>query len=274
MPAHFASTGNPAIGPVFNDTFSGLQTLLLFSVPDERIGVLDSTQNNRLWGTDINLRRQVAAIFWGDRLDFLIGIRQLQFGEGLDLSGTHTAVPGFVDPVAQVVTYHDHFGVQNDFLGGQIGFASHADVGDAFTVDLTLKLALGDMREVVKNSGSTTLVDPAGAPGTIVTRPGGVLVQPTNIGRSVNGDFGVIPEITLNVGWRIAPGVTATVGYNFLYINSLFRVAGQVDNVDARQIVGSAGFAANPAATSPAFQSQGSTTFWVQGLNAGLEFTW
>ncbi len=268
-----ASSGDPVIGPVFNDTFTGLHTILEFAIPTARTAQLDAEQSNRLWGADLNLRRQIPAIFFADRLDFLVGFRYLQFNEGLDVNGMHTADPGFVDPVARVVSYFDQFGVHNDFYGVQIGLASHSDIGP-FTLDLIGKFALGGMQDGVTINGSTTLVDPAGAIGTTVTRPGGVLTQPTNIGHTNHYDFEFVPEITLNFGWHITPRLQATVGYNFLYMNNVYRVGSQIEGVDGRQVFGSTLFVPNalPAPTQPTQPAGASSTFWVQGLTVGLEY--
>ncbi len=271
---HASSNGDPVIGPVFDDPFTNRQTILLYAIPGGRTAELNAQTSNRLWGAEFNLRRQLPAIYFADRLDLLVGFRHLQFSEGLELSGTHTALPGFAEPVANVTRYTDRFGVHNDFNGAQIGLASHADVGP-FTVDVIGKLALGGMQERVNINGSTTLVDPLGAPGTTVTRGGGVLSQPTNLGRFANHNFTLVPEITANLGWRLTPRLTATVGYNFLYVSRLFRAAEQIDGVDGRQIFGSTLFIPNaqPAPIQPLPQG-GTSTFWAQGLNLGLEFSY
>ena len=268
-----SSNGDPVIGPVFEDPISGRQTIILYAIPNGRAAELDAQSNNRLWGAEINLRRQLPAIFFADRLDLLVGYRHLQFSEGLELDGTHSALPGFQDPVAGTTSYTDRFGVHNDFDGAQIGLASHADFGP-FTVDVIGKLALGGMQEHLNIDGLTTLIDPVGAPGTTITRVGGVLTQPTSIGRFTHSNFSIVPEVTANLGWRITPRLKATVGYNFLFVDKLFRVQDQIGGVDGRQVFGSTLFTPNaqPAPTLP--QPQGSTTsFWAQGINLGLEFS-
>jgi hypothetical protein len=271
-----SSGGDPVIGPVFQDPFAHRETIITYSVPNARSAFLSESIGNSLWGVEANVLYQLPALLFADRLDLMVGFRHLQFGESLDVSGIHTAQPGFADPVAAITSYSDHFGVFDKFYGAQVGLHSHADIG-MFTVDVTGKLAMGGMQEVVKINGTTTLVDPAGAIGTTVTHLGGVLAQPTNIGRFNHGDFAVIPELIVQAGWRITSHVQLTVGYNFLYINNLFRVNSQIDGVDGRQVFGSTGFVANPqpVPTRPAPPgAETGQTFWAQGLNAGVEFSY
>src|SRR5262249_48024005 len=98
---HADSPGDPVIGPVFDDVSTGRQTILRFALPNVSSATLDSEVANRLWGAEINLRRNIPAFLFADRLDLLFGLRHLQYSEGLALSGSYTDVPGFIDPVAQ-----------------------------------------------------------------------------------------------------------------------------------------------------------------------------
>ena len=265
------SDGSTVIGPVFDDPVSGRKTILLFSIPGQRAAQLDAVNRDAMWGAEANLRRQVPAIFFADRLDLLVGIRYLQFSDGLDLHGVSIVPPDVNAPRLQTISYTDQFGVHNQFYGGQIGLASHSDIGP-LTLDVTGKVALGGIHEMAHIVGSTTIFDATPPPTTTVTG-GGVLTEPTNLGRFHHGDFAVIPEITANLGWRITPWLEATVGYNFLYINNLYRAGSQIETVDGRQVFSSAAFVPNSQAVNPQPPGESHSVFWVQGLNAGLSFS-
>jgi hypothetical protein len=84
--------------------------------------------------------------------------------------------------------------------------------------------------------------------------------------------FAVVPEVGLNVGYRITERVSVLVGYTFFYTNSVACPAQQIDrNINPTQ---SASFGGTPSTVlegpaHPSFKFNGSD-FWVQGLNVGL----
>jgi hypothetical protein len=84
--------------------------------------------------------------------------------------------------------------------------------------------------------------------------------------------FAVVPEVGLNIGYRITEGVSVFAGYTFLYTNSVVRPAQQIDrNINPTQ---SASFEGSPPTplvgpAQPSFKFHDSD-FWAQGLNVGL----
>ena len=154
------SNGSDVIGPTFMDPVAGEQVILDFGIPTARTGAVASEMDNHLWGLETNVRYQIPAIFFADRLDLIGGLRYVQFNENFNLAGGHVAINGFDDPVASAVYYQDNFGVRNNFYGPQIGLASHSDIGKCFTLDVIGKLALGVTDEIATIDGATTLVNP------------------------------------------------------------------------------------------------------------------
>src|SRR5262249_22670192 len=146
--------------------------------------------DNRLWGAEFNVRKQVGAVFFADHLDLLVGFRHLQFGEGIDVVTDSTPLPGNAGSAALHVEVA--LGVENQFYGVQVRLASHTQVG-RWSFDAVGKLALGDMHEANRIAGSTTLT----APGLNVATATGVLAEPTNVGRPTRERFAVVPELTL-----------------------------------------------------------------------------
>jgi hypothetical protein len=217
----------------------------------------------------------VPALFFADRLDLLVGFRQLKFDENLSLSGSYTDLPTVVDPVAQAARYIEGFDVHNQFYGAQVGFASHTECC-GFTCDVTGKVALGGIHHTVVINGETELIDARGrgAPGQNLFAAGGILTQPTNIGRFNHGDFSCVPELTLNFGYRLTQAMTVFAGYNFLFATNMARAGNQIDGVDGRQIFLSPGYNPNTSFTHPVALGEANSTFWVQGLNFGVLFTY
>ena len=73
----------------------------------------------------------------------------------------------------------DEFTVRNLFVGGQVGLDSEFRLGRYF-MDVTTKLAFGDMNEQLNITGVTN----TSIGGTTSTTPGGWLALNTNIGKS------------------------------------------------------------------------------------------
>src|SRR5262249_15474021 len=131
-------------------------------------------------------------------------------------------------------------------------------------LELVGKVALGVTHEVVDISGAT-LVTPAGGVTSAVS--GGLLAQPTNIGRFSRGNFAVIPEAGINVGYQLTPRVRLLAGYTFLFWSNVVRPGDQVDRVvNATQLTG--GLLTGPARPGVLFRT---SDFWAQGLNLGIE---
>jgi hypothetical protein len=260
--AHYASSGDPVIGPVYNDLTR--ETIILFADPaSQRSSTMNVDANNRLWGAELNARRRVCSIV-SDRLDAFVGFRYLSFDESVNVSGTTTTPPnsGGFD-----FSYFDSWGVHNQFYGGQVGLQGDFAWGRWFT-NLKAKLALGDMRETARLDGSTTVV-PGNQPA--FTLPGGVLVQPSNLGSYSKDRFAVVSEITLNTGLQVTDHLRVFIGYDFLYVDHLARAAHQTDGVDSSQIVVLNPLNRNANATRPQF-AFGDGRFWSNGLNLGMEF--
>ncbi len=108
--------------------------------------------------------------------------------------------------------------------------------------------------------------------GPTVTYPGGYFALPTNIGSYSHTAFAVVPEVALNVGYRITPAVSLFAGYSFIYASSVVRPGNQISrNINWTQ---STSYTEDPNAklkgpALPTFQSNDSS-FWAQGFNVGL----
>ena len=98
---------------------------------------------------------------------------------------------------------------------------------------------------------------------------GGLLALPgANQGSFRQAKFGVLPDAGVTLGVYVTPNVRLGVGYNLMYLNSVVRPAGQIDQVlDVTRIpnfpVGNV-----PAASSvrPSGFPLKTTDFYVQGI--------
>ena len=105
---------------------------------------------------------------------------------------------------------------------------------------------------------------------------GGLLATGPNLGHFSRDRFAVVPEFTLNLGYRLTPNLKVYTGYNFLYWSSVLRPGDQIDRVVDLTFVPN-----NPMSPPPVFSGQvrpqallKATDFWAQGVQFGLEWRW
>lgn len=239
------STGTPVLARPFIDGLTGLPAQRVIAAPGSP-GIVDIGMLSRLWGLEGNVRCEICRWLCG-HLDVLGGIRYLDFEENLTvLSGTNTrrGTANFA---------YDDFGARNRFIGSQVGLECELIYRKWF-LDSWAKLAVGDNSEVVTIQGNRLIG------GRVL--PGGLLAQPSNIGRHRRDQFGFVPEVSVSAGYRVQEHLRATVGYNFLFLGNVARPG---DQIDTRVNTTGAG----PAVPNFSF-NQGE--FWIHGLTAGFEF--
>ena len=106
----------------------------------------------------------------------------------------------------------------------------------------------------------------------VVSYAGGYFAQPTNVGSHTRNVAAVVPEASLNVGYRLTSWLSIIAGYTFLYASNVARPGEQVDRtVNPTQSPSFGGPADKPLAgeARPRVRFEGSD-FWAHGLSAGL----
>ncbi|HJZ54825.1 MAG TPA: BBP7 family outer membrane beta-barrel protein, partial [Gemmataceae bacterium] len=228
------------------------QIPLYVGFPGQTIGTVSASTHSNFIGGDLNLRRGLGA----DRpvrFDLLGGYRFLHLGDNelTSFDVVSATVPAALSPR---LVGEDSIRTRNQFHGGQLGFAAYGRHGP-FSLELQTTVALGvsvteldDNRFRVFGGGAAGL--PAGlvgfGPAAVVG--GGAVPFAVNQGGQVNF-FAVVPEVGVKLGWHPWEHVSVTCGYDFLYWSRVRR---------AQDLAGS--------------PPGGSTDFWVQGINVGLDF--
>lgn len=204
-------------------------------------GVLASA-DSFLWGADANLVVNTLS-----PVDLIGGVRYLDLKEDLNITN-ETNVNGTING------NFDHFYARNEFYGGQIGLRACYRWG-LFTFTVDGLLGLGDNHEsvLVAGLGSTAT---AGGPTTITQ--GGLFANASNIGTYNRDEFCVLVQTGGKIGFDIASGVQAYVGYDFLYLSNAVRPFNQVS--------GATGAVAGVVPSIPFSSSY----FWAQGFTVGL----
>jgi hypothetical protein len=271
----------PVNGVAAEDAFQAAVPSVLSAGPPQLgpyHGTVGYAAENWVWGLEANVFA-IAVSDGNSRIQLLAGFRYLNMDDNLDLSFSRTNVAGsgssveflgkpFADPGATVSSL-DAFNTRNQFYGGQVGARSDFRFGQV-ALGLTGKIALGDTHEVVNINGTSSVGNLSGPP--IATANVGQFAGPSNIGRTANDQFAVVPEAEIKLSYFFCENVRAFVGYNILYWSRVVRAGDQVDlTVDTRGDPIDPGFVAKSTTLFP--QSQfNHTDFWAQGIDIGMEF--
>jgi hypothetical protein len=234
---------------------------------------------NTVWSFDTNARINLSGSNTY-RADLLLGFRYVRVSDDLIVSSTSSSVPGSTNtlltfngkriPAPFTVNVVDAFGTRNDYYGGQVGTVLEGHWGRLYA-DFRGTLALGVMTQSVNITGSSTLLVP-GPPQTV---PGGLLAQKTNIGNHDRDEFGIVPEVGVNVGWQFGAHLRAHVGYSILYCrDNVPRPGSEINRVvtPGQVPVLSTGLVNTTVPVQPVFSFR-DQDFWVQGLNFGVELS-
>ncbi len=259
--------GSPNIGAPFIDATTGNEAFLFGGGGAIPGVVIPADANlrigNRLQGAEFNfIGRLGSREAW--TITGLAGFRYLNFHEDLTFS-----VGGSVPALGVNIARQDNFGAANNFYGGQIGIRGEYQMGRFFVMG-GAKVALGSMNQVVTINGETNLSDPNGAAGgTVLAASGGIFAQSTNIGSYSRNVFAVVPECEFKLGYNITRSLSATVGYNFLFVSDVARPGTAIDrNLNFTQAPPGGILVGTPA---PTF-SFSNSDFWAQGVSVGLQF--
>ncbi|MDX1944435.1 MAG: BBP7 family outer membrane beta-barrel protein [Pirellulaceae bacterium] len=158
------------------------------------------------------------------------------------------------------IDLQDRFIAHNEFHGGMIGLRGQMARG-AWAFDVLGKVGIGISRQTVNIDGSVFVNG--------VQQPsGGLLALPTNIGEYDRGKFIFIPEFTANLKYYATPNLSFHVGYSILMWSNVVLSADQIDlGVNPSQFI--TGNLVGPARPTFDFQD---TTYWMQGINFGMNF--
>jgi hypothetical protein len=266
--------GNPMFGRPFFDTFNNLENNLNTAFPGAFAGSSTIASYTRLQGYEVNLTSEVSNNC-NRRVVLLAGFRALDLDESLIFTdtilppgtGNITFAGSKINPTSTVTDF-DSFRAVNHFYGAQIG-ARMEWLFDRFTVGVVGKVALGVTQQQVAIDGASSVTTPGVGTSTL---PGGLLAQTSNIGHYFRNEFGVIPEVQLNLGWRITDHLTFNFGYTFLYWNAVARPGAQIDrNVNGSLVPTHQSFGQGNTQGPPFFNFHNSD-FWAQGLTFGIEY--
>jgi hypothetical protein len=250
----------------------------LVTYPGLATGYATVKTQTELWGAEANLRRVLFGSVnnGGFELDALVGYRFMDLDQRLTIQENFFRTPGspLVGTPAVGGNVTDIFHTRDLFNGGQIGLNASYQRGPWF-VESRATVAFGDVEQTAFINGGQTLYFPNGAVGKY---QGGLLALPgANIGTWRHSQFGVLPEVGINLGYQITSHVRVFVGYDFLYLGNILQPGDTVPTtIDASRIPNfplagtPAPLAGNPR-PAPIFHT---SDFFAQGINFGVQVKW
>jgi hypothetical protein len=268
------NTGNPVIARPYLNSQTGASGAYPDSLSKRLAGSATVSLTSRLAGYEAN----VANYAYQDEsigFEWLLGFRALELTEELGITdhviGLAPKQLSFlgapVEPPSSL-NIVDSFHNKNCFYGGQIGGRVHW-LCEGLDVAITAKVAVGATQQAATLDGYTNLITP-GAPPTLA--PGGILVQPNNIGTFQMWRLSYVPEGGLDEAYWLTPHIRLGMGYQFLYWSSVARPGDEINpNVNPAQVPRDPRFGKGPSTAAPTFAFH-NTDYWAQGVHLGVLF--
>jgi hypothetical protein len=244
----------------------------LASYPGVMRGSISVDATSRLQSAGLALRSLLACESFCNeqrtaysRVDMITGYRYMRLNDHLLISEDLSSLDRLSLASFEVF---DQFDTRNQLHAMDIG-AVWQGGWQRFSLDLTLKTAIGYARQEVDIQGGTIISQPSAATETYAA---GVLALPSNIGTYSRNRVAVVPELGAVVGFQILPKVRATVGYTFIFWGPVVRAGDQIDlDVNPDQMAPPIVPLAGPLRPDFAFQE---SNYWAQGLSLGVEGRW
>jgi hypothetical protein len=276
--AAFNSGNFPVLGRPFVDLNDGIINRELTTSPNQPGAVFAATGSIRvdttsnLFGAEANLK----SLLWcgcNYQITGLLGFRYLDLNESVRINESGVQQVAFADVDASirpgdVASVFDNFNTHNRFYGGQIGASTEWNFG-RWSLEGRVKLGLGVTQQVVDIDGGQTIVS---RDGRVQPFRGGLYAVPSNIGSHAQNRFAFVPELGLKVNYQLTEHISLYAGYDFLYWSSVVRPGDQIDQVLDLNQVPNSGRPFPPAnQVRPVVPFQVSS-YWAQGVNAGVLF--
>jgi hypothetical protein len=274
------SEGLPILARPFFNTQTGVEDAELVAYPDVLSGSVGVQVKSKFEGAGFHIRRLRRSeegckkwLFCGCpdhyclRAELLVGYRYLQLQESVmireSLVSQESNNPGSFEIL-------DSFETKNQFNGIDLGWLVRSTRG-YWTVDGSVRLAIGNNRQTVKISGQSAISDPSSVP-NMQTYPAGFLALSSNVGSYTRDEFAVVPEFGLTVGYQLTDHLRMTIGYTGIYWSNVVRPGHHIDR-DVNPNLLPPVAVPTTGANRPSFAFD-TTDYWIQGISLGGEYRW
>jgi len=261
-------TSEPVVVRPFFSTANNSQATIAVNYPTlgqngGTSGGLNASISNDLYGGDLLFRKLILRDCAG-RIEFLAGYQTARLADALSIDSTTTALVNGSAPEGTISQLSDRFMTTNRFNGMALGLNGILRER-CWSLSGMVKLGFGNMERSVNIDGSSSIFVPGTPPSTSSSNEG-LLARNTNNGNYVSNTFVVTPETNVTLGYRLNRRLEATIGYTYLGLPKVARVADQLDPRLASNL-------SNPptGASTPSFNLLESN-FSLHSLNYGLQW--
>jgi hypothetical protein len=243
-----------------SDDQAAAQDTQIIAFPNLATGNINVQASSEVFGGDISVR-QLWYEKYGATVDVLYGYQYMRVAEDLRISSTSTSLDDDFAPVGSVISIRDSFDTENDFHGGQFGFAGNYREG-CWSFNSLAKVGFGQLRRRANLSGSTTTsIDAATA-----VDPNGLLVRSTNAGETTDHTFGWVPELDFSIGWHRYRNFDMKIGYHVIAMTDAVQTSNTIDPALRVNL-----------SDPPTGQQRPSVglsydTYYIQGIHFGLQY--
>jgi hypothetical protein len=247
--------------PIFNvsDGQPAEQDAFLVAFPGRATGSIGVRAISEIAGGDISIRQKWYSKYC-TTIDLLYGYQYMRLNESLAISSTSTSLDDAFAPVDSVISVADAFNAENEFHGGQIGFASRYRER-CWSFNTIAKVGFGSLSRRANRSGVTV----TSLGGASATDPNGLLVRSTNAGTVTDNTFSWVPELDFSIGWQKYRNLDVTFGYHIIGMTEALQVSGEIDPNLAVNLSNPPTGAQRP---SPALRYN---SYYVQGIHFGIQ---
>lgn len=266
----FNSNTNPILArPFFNTTVAGseVQDTQLIAFEGQSTGGIQIDTDSAVGGIDVILRRELYSDRF-NKLEWLWGYQNVSVDEGISISSNTTVIGNTPGLQGASISVLDQFQTENDFNGMSYGLMNTRRIA-CWRLETMFRLGAGNLRRQTRAFGSTTTV----SGGTSTVEAQGLLARNTNNQPFSDDTFVVIPELAVNLAYRIRPGIDFTLGYNYLVIPKVAQAAQQIDFDDTGTNVQLPVNLSDPLVGAldpgPSFSER---SFWLHSLGFGLQW--
>jgi hypothetical protein len=248
--------------PFFN-ALTNAQDSAIIALPGVTSGSIAINETSRFYGAGA-LYRQDIGTFANMRISALAGYRYLHVSDDLSIATQTTVVggAGFI-PVGTIFGVNESFRASSDFHGVDLGLAGQWQ-RDRWTLEWRGKVALGGNINNSSINGTNAIT----LGGVTINSPGGLLALPSNIGNASQTRFAAVPELSLKVGYQIAPQWRLFAGYDALYWTDVQRAGGLIDTTVNPNLI-PPGAPGGPQRPMPVFNT---SALWAQGFSFGVRY--
>jgi hypothetical protein len=259
-----ASDGDPILARPFHNAQTDADDSQLIAYPGITIGDMLVQTDSDLISAGVRFRRGWREGTRG-RVDWLLGYRYLRYQEDLTFSEILVSTdPGGTVDIGTEFDVYDEFATWNEFHGIDMGLQWWFNHGN-WSAELLTKMAVGSVFNTVEVFGETLVTPPAD---TAYLTEGGLLAQPTNMGRYHANEFAVLPEVGIKLRRRLTHSFVLMLGYNVMFVNHVMRTGDQIDTAINISQTGGNPLIGPARPTIPLIDSN----LWVHGFSIGLEW--